>query len=309
MEARSEDIVATGKPTDTSPYATEEPAVGGKPRRRLDLPLPCTACDQSFDTADDLGKHREVCHRRGAARAALRQEFMCDECGGRFGSRVWLTLHKRRNHSKTEVEESGEQEQEGVEVQEERQTLPCPACGKVFVAGRSLKLHRKYCGAASGERAFGQMFPCDHCAKVLSSRRGLGEHVLRMHSTELGAARVAGRCAACGEEGLEGRLALRRHWRSCPKAKHKTSAGAIVAKVKEVVVTSVEETFICSKCDKTFCSRNGLQLHTRQYCGRMLSGHLARLVRAEARVEEKDSSRYAEENLVEKDEENNVDLG
>ena len=126
-----------------------------------------------------------------------------------------------------------------------------------------------------------------------------------MHSTELGAARAVGRCGACGEEGLEGRLALRRHWRSCPKAGHNTSATS--TKVKEVAAITVEETFVCSKCAKTFCSRDGLQLHTRQYCGRALARCLARLARGEAGVEE-DSTRYVEENIEENDEENNVEL-
>ncbi|XP_034839826.1 zinc finger protein 431-like isoform X2 [Maniola hyperantus] len=154
--------------------------------------------------------------------------FMCNSCGGLFGSEDQFNRHRDREHPELSVR--------------------CHLCDKVFATLKSASRHRSACERVE------RLFACSSCEMRFAHEVTLNKHILRFHTGQsvslLFLDREHGpqnyKCETCSRT-FASKALLERHTRS-----HKIGA----------------KVFECDICKKKFTRRDNLRTHLRIHAGK-----------------------------------------
>lgn len=110
----------------------------------------CNSCDRTFSFKSALARHRKVVHEN-------KKNFVCSQCGKKFGTNFDLQQHFTGHHS---------------EVSKLERT--CKFCNKTFMKERNLRMHIE---AIHGEKKF----ICEICSKIFSYKSAMDRHLKVVH--------------------------------------------------------------------------------------------------------------------------------
>jgi len=201
--------------------------------------LPCTAGHLGpRHTAAQPTKHTSPgsTHDKGASGNSSKagQKFKCANCSDTFGSPGWLTIHRRKVHSK-----------EGQVA-----AIFCQNCGKTFMSRRSLFRHKNGCTGKS-------------VRKNKEKKQEKSEQVNTKHGTEVKVMRLSEESKPDVDEVVSEDI----------KAKVESedkSEGVIVNTARPAAGA---ERLQCRTCSRTYSRADSLRRHRMLYCRRLMEPH------------------------------------
>ncbi|KAK3587406.1 hypothetical protein CHS0354_028785 [Potamilus streckersoni] len=121
----------------------------------------CSYCNIVLSSKYSKDRHERVTHMG-------MKNHPCDECDEVFGTKCSLLGHRRRKHG--------------------YEKLKCKNCDQEFVFIHNLEDHKRRCGTTY------EIFKCDRCTSIFSTRRALKLHSSCKHETKVYA------CDICGNQ-------------------------------------------------------------------------------------------------------------